>query len=201
MGEEQDKGTFKMDEDVMFELLAQANNIQRGKKNIIEISGSKWRIRPISQRQSVKMLNYDFDIRHWQQELKKSNSVEELKRLNIKIRKAYAKKAAHLVLGRRLWLLPTLFWLTWQRIYNSPEQVSATINTKESLGTNKDFYLANLLSSRQALAHSMEQVGETVEQRMKRGESAESMVEQDGLPKKEDSKSAARSNAPRTTKR
>ena len=56
------------------------------------------------------------------------------------------------------------------------------------ISENKVFYLANLGSSKQALVLSMSQVGEAVEQRIKRGESAENMVEQDGLEKKADSK-------------
>ena len=56
------------------------------------------------------------------------------------------------------------------------------------ISENKIFYLANLGSSKQALVLSMSQVGEAVEQRIKRGESAENMVEQDGLERKADSK-------------
>ena len=93
------------------------------------------------------------------------------------------------------------YTVMWRRIYHSSEAVSATINATEAIGENKVFYLANLGSSKQALVLSMNQVGEAVRQSLQRGESAVSMAEADGLPKKEDSKSPQRSNVPRTTRR
>ena len=108
--------------------------------------------------------------------------------MNGKIRKAYAKKAAHKVLGRFLRWIPFAYSYMWRKIYHSSEQVSATINSSEVIGENKVFFLANLGSSKQALALSMNQVGKAIEQRIKRGESAENMVEQDGLEKSTDSK-------------
>ncbi len=192
-----------MDEQAMLGLLVEANAIQRGKSERVVIDGKVWHIRPTSQKQNLKMLNLDFDIRSWQNELKAENmSRRKAKRLNTKIRKAYAKKAAHKILGKRLWLIPFAFALTWRRIYNESEKVSATINSDEAIGENKNFYLANLGSSKRALVLSTMQVGEAVKQLQERKASAESMLDEDASPKKEeDSKSAARSNARRTTKR
>ena len=133
-------------------------------------------------------LKDDYDILHWQNELKDCKDAKRAKRLNKRIRKTYAKKAAHKVLGMRLRWLPFAFCYMWRKIYHCSEKVSATINATEMISENKVFYLANLGSSKQALVLSMSQVGEAVEQRIKRGESAESMVEQDGLEKKADSK-------------
>ena len=72
---------------------------------------------------------------------------------------------------------------------HSSEKVSATINSTEVIGENKVFFLANLGTSKQALALSMSQVGEAIEQRKKRGESAENMVRKDGSEKRADNKS------------
>ncbi len=192
-----------MDEQAMLCLLVEANAIQRGKSERVVIDGKAWHIRPTSQKQNLKMLNLDFDIRYWQNELKADGvSRRKAKRLNTKIRKAYAKKAAYKVLGKRLWLIPFAFALTWRRIYNESEKVSATINSDEAIGENKNFYLANLGSSKRALVLSTMQVGEAVKQLQERKASAESMLDEDASPKKEeDSKSAARSNARRTTTR
>jgi len=192
-----------MDEQAMLGLLVEANAIQRGKSERVVIDGKVWHIRPTSQKQNLKMLNLDFDIRYWQSELKANGvSRRKAKRLNAKIRRAYAKKAAHKVLGKRLWLIPFAFALTWRRIYNESEKVSATINSDEAVGENKNFYLANLGSSKRALVLSTMQVGEAVRQLQERKASAESMLDEDASPKKEeDSKSAARSNARRTTRR
>jgi len=192
-----------MDEQAMLGLLVEANALQRGRSERVVIDGKVWHIRPTSQKQNLKMLNLDFDIRYWQKELKNDDvSRREAKRLNAKIRKAYAKKAAHKVLGKRLWLIPFAFALTWRRIYNESEKVSATINSDEAIGENKNFYLANLGSSKRALVLSTMQVGEAGRQLQERKASAESMLDEDASPKKEeDSKSAVRSNARRTTRR
>lgn len=204
MAEETEKQPeLTLDEQAMLGLLVEANALQRGAGENIVIDGKVWHIRPTSQRQNLKMLNLDFDIRYWQNELKEDGiSRRKAKRLNAKIRKAYAKKAAHKVLGKRLWLIPGAFIFMWRRIYNESEKVSATLNSEEAIGENKNFYLANLGSSKRALVLSTMQVGEAVRQLQERKASAESMLDEDASPKKEeDSKLAARSKHRPTTKR
>lgn len=175
-----------LDEQAMLGLLVEANALQRGAGEMIVIDGKTWHVRPTSQRQNLKMLNLDFDIRYWQNELKEDGlSRRKAKRLNAKIRKAYAKKAAHKVLGKRLWLIPGMFPYMWRRIYNESEKVSATLNSEEAIGENKNFYLANLGSSKRALVLSTMQVGEAVKQLQERKASATSMLDEDASPKKE----------------
>lgn len=183
-----------MDEQAMLGLLVEANALQRGASNEIVIDGKVWHIRPTSQRQNLRMLNLDVDILYWQNELKDANiGRRKAKRLNGKIRKAYAKKAAHKVLGKGLWLVPGMMAYMWRRVYNASEKVSATINSEEAVGANKDFYLANLGSSRRALVLSTMQVGNAVKQLQERKASAESMLDEDASPKKaEDNKSPRR---------
>ena len=187
--EKQEEKDFTMDEAAMERLLSEADFVRQGRSVIVEIEGKKWHMRPTSQAQNQIMANLDFDIMYWQKALKEGNlSRRKAKRISTKIRKAYAKKAAHKILGLRLRWMPLLFMILWRRIYHMSEAVSATINATEAIGENKVFYLANLGSSKQALVLSMTQVGESVRQRMRRGESAASMVEKDGSPAKEDSK-------------
>ncbi|MBD5367250.1 MAG: hypothetical protein HDR82_09700 [Bacteroides sp.] len=177
-----------LDEQAMLSLLAEANALQRGKGQKIVIDGKVWHVRPTSQRQNLKMLNLDYDVLYWQNELKAEGiSRRKAKRLNARIRKAYAKKAAYRVLGRWRWLIPFAFALTWRRIYNASEQVSGTINSEEALmSENQVFYLANLGSSKQALGRSTIQVGNAVKQMQERKASAESMLDEDALPKREE---------------
>ena len=179
---------FSMDEEAMIRLLSEADIIRKSNGITLTIDGKIWHIRPTSQAQNNIMLGLDYDVLHWQKELKDVKTAKEAKMINTKIRKAYAKKAAHKVLGKVLRWVPFAYAYMWRRIYHSTEAVSATINATEAIGENKVFYLANLGSSKQALVLSMNQVGEAVGQRIKRGESAENMVEQDGLPKKAVSK-------------
>lgn len=201
MAEEKEETKFSMDEEAIERLLTEAQFVRRGRNIIVTIDGKAWHIRPTSQAQNQKMADMDFDVMYWQRQLKEAQTAKRAKRLNAKIRKAYARKAAHKVLGMWLRWVPFLYAIMWRRIYNSSEAVSATINATEAIGENKVFYLANLGSSKQALVLSMNQVGEAIEQRTKRGESAESMVKKDALPKKEDSRSEVPSKAPRTTRK
>lgn len=203
---EEDKNNepeLSLDEQAMLGLLVEANALQRGISNKIIIDGKAWHLRTTSQRQNLKMLNHDVDVLYWQNALKAENvSRRRAKRLNARIRKAYAKKAAHKILGKWLWLIPGLFALTWRRVYNASEKVSATINAEEVIGANKDFYIANLGSSKRALGLSTIPVGNAVKQLQERKASAESMLDEDASPKREeDNKSAARSNARRTMRK
>lgn len=190
-----------MDEEAIERLLTEAQFVRQGRSILATIDGKTWHIRPTSQAQNQKMANMDFDVMYWQRQLKEAQKAKIAKRLSTKIRKIYAKKAAHKVLGMWLRWIPFLYSIMWRRIYNCSEAVSATINATEAIGENKVFYLANLGSSKQALMLSMNQVGKAIEQRIKRGESAENMAKKDASPKKEDSKSEAHSYARRTTKK
>lgn len=201
MAEEKEETKFSMDEEAIERLLTEAQFVRRGRNILVAIDGKTWHIRPTSQAQNQIMSDMDFDVMYWQRQLKEAQDSKTAKRLNAKIRKVYAKKAAHKVLGLRLRWVPFLYAIMWRRIYNSSEAVSATINATEAIGENKVFYLANLGSSKQTLVLSTNQVGEVIEQRTKRGESAESMVRKDALPKKEDSRSEVPSKVPRTTRK
>lgn len=191
-----------LDEEAQVRLLVEANAIQRGTlADTIEVDGKRWHLRPMGERQLQLIENLDYDILYWQRKLKEAQTSRKAKRLNGKIHKAFAKKAAHRILGKRLWLVPGLYALMWRRLYYSSARITATVNASEGVSENKVFSLANWGSSKQVLARSMPTVGEAVKERTLRGESAESMVERDGLPKKEDSRSEARSGARRTTRR
>lgn len=191
MAEENTKSVpeLSIDEEAQMRLLVEANAIQRGTlADSLEIGGKIWRLRPMAEKQLEKMENLDYDVMYWQNAQKDAKSVRVIKRLNKKIHKAFAKKAAHKVLGKRLWLVPFLFPYMWRRLYHCDVRVVATINATEIASENKVFSLANWGSSKQVLVRSMALVGETVKQRMQRTESAESMVVMDNLPKKEGSK-------------
>lgn len=191
MAEENTKSIpeLSIDEEAQMRLLVEANAIQRGKLNeYLEIGGKVWRLRPMAEKQLEKIENIGYDVMAWQNAQKEAKSAREIKRLNKKIHKAFAKKAAHKILGRRLWLVPFLFPYMWRRLYHCSAKVIATINATEIASEDKVFSLANWGSLKQVFVRSMALVGESVKQRTQRMESAESMVVQDGLPKKEGSK-------------
>lgn len=206
MEEEKDKGKepeLAVDEQAMLQMLVEANALERGGiRDRLVIDGKAWKMRATSKWQNKAMHNHDIDILNWQIEQKNGASRKHHKELNGKIQKAFCKKAAHCVLGKRLWLVPFAFLLTWLRIYNASERVSGTINAWFTYSQNRSFYFANWGSSKEALARYMTSVGNAVKQMQEREASAESMLDEDASPKKEeDSKSARPSKARGTTRR
>lgn len=177
-----------VDEQAMLQMLVEANALERGGiSDRLVIDGKVWKMRPTSKWQNKAMLNHDIDIMYWQRGQKKEGlSRRKYKRLNAKIQRAYAKKAAHRVLGKRLWLMPLAFLLTWLRLYNCSEKVTATINSQNAMGENQSFYLANLGSSKRALVLSTMQVGNAVKQKQEREASATSMLDEDASPKSQE---------------
>lgn len=175
-----------VDEQAMLQMLAEANALERGEVvDRLVINGKTWNMHPTSKWQNKAIHNHDIDILNWQNKQKNSASRRLHKRLNAKIQKAFCKKAAHCVLGRWGWLIPFAFLLTWLRIYNSPENVSSTINSWFTFSRNRSFYLANWGSSKQGLALYMTPVGESVKLMREREVSAQSMLDEDASPKKE----------------
>ena len=181
-----EENKLSYDEEKMLDLAVKANAIERNKRIEITIGDKKRKLRRISQRQDALITNLDYDAMYYQQKIQDEKlSHRQVKRYNKKFRQVSAKKAAHYVLGKYLWLIPFVFAFTWRRIYNENEEVSATINSSQIVGGNdKDFYLANLGCSKYRLALSTKQVGESVKQMQERKESAESMLDEDALPKK-----------------
>lgn len=188
----------------MLRMARQANAVSRKKGSTIEILGKTWTLRPINMKQGKLISDLSFDAVAIQEQVQKEGlSARKMKRLNGRLRRLAAKMAAHYVVGyKRLWW-PFYYAYMWRKIYNQPEEVSATINLqKNAEGDERNFYLANLECLKLQLVLSMRQVGESVKQMQERKESAESMLDEDALPKKEeDYKSGARSKHHRTTKR
>lgn len=204
MAEESTNKKTELSEEEMLRMARQANAASRKEATIIEINGKKWSLRPINMKQGKLISDLSFDAVAIQEELQKEGlSARKMKRLNGRLRKLGAKMAAHYIVGmkRRLW--PFYYAYMWRKLYNESEEVSATINLQRNAeGQERNFYLANLECLKFQLVLSMRQVGESVKQKQEREESAENMLDEDALPKKEEgSKYPARSKRPRTTKR
>ena len=204
MKEESTKSAGELNDAEMLRMAREANAINRKLGTSIEILGNRWPLRPISMKQGKLISDLSFEAVAIQEEVQKEGlSARKMKRLNGRLRKLGAKMAAHYVVGMRRRWWPFYYTYMWRKIYNQPEEVSATINLqKNAEGEERNFYLANLECLKLQLVLSMRQVGESVKQMQERKESAESMLDEDALPKKaEDSKSGVRSKRPRTTKR
>lgn len=195
---EEDYNSLSLDEQAMLDLAVKANAIKRGLNTIITVQGRQWTLRPMSSKQAERWSNLDFDVKFWQKELKESQSRRKAKRLNAKIRRAYARKAGCRWMGR-WWFVPGAAWLAWRWLYHfHSEEVTATINTVTELGGEANFSLANLGCSKRQLVRSTTQVGSVYEEMQRRKQSAEGMIAEDASETKEDSKSETRSSKART---
>lgn len=144
-----------------------------------------WKLNPITMRQAAKITNMDYDMLYWEREVEKGVSAKRAKSIMRKMRQVSAKTAAIYTIGRKYQWVPFLYAYRWRRIYRMTEDVSAVINTA-SVTQDKDFFSANSEVIKYRLALSMRGVGESVKEMLKRKESAESMLDEDALPKKEE---------------
>lgn len=198
---EEDYNNLTLDEQAMLDLAVKANAIKRGLNTIITVQCRQWKLRPMSSKQAERWSNLDFDVKFWQKELKETQSRRKAKRLNAKIRRAYARKAACRWMGR-WWFVPGFAWLAWRWLYHfHSEEVTATINTVAELGGDANFYLANLGCSKRQLVRSTTQVGSVYEDMQERKQSADGMITEDVSATKEDSKSDVHSPKARTMKK
>lgn len=197
---EEDINNLSLDEQAMLELAVKANAVKRGLKTVITAAGKQWTLRPMSLKQAERISNIDFDIKYWQSQFQAPLSRRKAKRLNSRIRRAYARRAAARWLGR-WWFVPGVAWLGWHYLYLQSEEVSATINTIGEIGGEANFYSANLGCSKHQLVRSTMQVGDVYEDLQKRKQSADAMTEEDASKIREDSKSDAPSPKARTTRR
>lgn len=184
---EEDFNNLSLDEQSMLELAVKANAAKRGLKTIITAAGKQWTLRPMSSKQAERISNIDYDIKFWQSLFHSPLSRRKAKRLNSKIRKAYARRAAARWLGR-WWFVPGVAWFGWHYLYFQSEEVTATINTIGELGGEANFYSANLGCSKRQLVRSTMQVGNAYEDLQKRKKSADGMIAEDVSKTKEDNK-------------
>lgn len=180
--------TNKKDSTSIHEQMARiGNDIERGTPKEITIAGRKWKLRPISMRQSAKIANLAFDALNIQREQKQGTTPKRARKLNERLRRIPAKQAAHIVLGRWLWLIPFAHAWMWRKIYNMPEETCAMINATHAVqGEDRDFFMVNLQNIKQLLALSTMQVGESEKQMEERKANADGMVEKDASKTEEE---------------
>lgn len=186
----------------VFDMSVKANEINRGFSKSIAILGKEYSLRTISTHIAVRITNLSYDALYLERQAKKEGvSLADAKRINTKIRQIPAKIAAYYNLGRWAYI-PFVHAIWWRILFNRSEEVSARINAEATLRDEGNFFLANSEVIKRLLVLSMIPVGESVKQMLERKESAESMLDEDASPKKEeDNKSQAPSRAARTTKR
>ena len=168
-------------------LREEVEKIKRGEPLKIVIGGKSYTLYPVSMMGDAKVGRLAYDALFYERELKREDiSQRRAKKIYTKMRQVPAKMAAHYKLGRWSYRIPFLYAIYWRKLWHRSEEVSATINAKCATGEAKDFFLANSEVIKYLLALSMRGVGESVKQMLERKESAESMLDEDASPKKEE---------------
>nr|DAH21456.1 MAG TPA: hypothetical protein [Bacteriophage sp.] len=169
-------------------MVGTANDIIKGRSTEIEIGGKRWKLRRISNAQAAKIGEYAQEARQIQAEQKREGlSERKQKRLYKRFRQIPAKIAARYILGLRRCWIPFATAYMWRRLWFASEELSMTININKTLQREEEsFFTANLEVISYLLALSMKQVGDVAKQWLERKESAENMLDEDALPKKEE---------------
>jgi hypothetical protein len=164
------------------------NKIQTANPQTIAVGGKVYKVKQIRKFARRKINELNAELYWWQQKNKQGISLKEAKRVNSKLYTLHAKTAAYYILG--LWaVIPLVYWLTWHWLmYRSDEEIMS-INAAGTSGDKQiAFFLADCQITSSLLVQSMSVVGESVKNWQKRKESAESMLDEDALPKKEEAK-------------
>lgn len=152
----------------------------------------------------IKRKIYDLELEALilEREAKGEIKLRRAQKIAKKLRTLHSKTAAYYILGLKALFVPFLFAIYWRILDCRTSEHTLRINAAGAQGESVNFFYANWQITKAQLALSTKLVGDGIKQYQERMESAESMLDEDALPKKaEDDKSAASLKARRTTKK
>lgn len=177
-----------MDNKALEELLVGADKVQSGAPCTIEVQGKKYKVKQISQKAELRIRNLEKEVLVLEREAKGEITLKRAKQIDKKIYTLHSKTAAYYLLGNWALFVPFLWALTWRWLFRKTNEVTFKINDAGANNKDVNFLLANWQVTKARLALSTMLVGNGIKQYQERMESAESMLEEDALPKKEDNK-------------
>jgi hypothetical protein len=178
-----------MDNRAIEEMLAEnAREVQLGAPCTIEVQGKKFRVKQITQKVGLKIANLEKEALILEREAKQEITLKRAKMIDKKMYTLHSKTAAYYLLGNWALFVPFLWALTWRWLFRQTNEVTFEINNVGANNKDINFFLANWQITKARLALSMMQVGNGIKQWQERMESAESMLDEDALPKKADNK-------------
>lgn len=182
-------------------ILQQKERITSGAPCTVTANGRTYKVKQFGTWVRTKVYNLALEAKFLEHQAQEEMSLRKAQKLNRKLRAIPAKQAAYLLLGNWAMIKP-LYAIKWRILEKRTSEETFAIN---NAGLNDDdigFFLLGFKIIKDQLAVFTRMVGETVEQKQKRQESAESMLDEDALPKKEEeSKSEAPLKKARTKKR
>ena len=170
------------------ELSAGADKVQSGAPCIIEVRGKRYKVKQVSQDVELKIRNLEKEVLMLEREAKGEITLKRAKQIDKKIYTLHSKTAAYYLLGNWALSVPFLWALTWRWLFRKTNEVTFKINDAGANNKDVNFLLANWQVTKARLALSTMLVGNGIKQYQERMESAENMLDEDALPKKEDNK-------------
>ena len=162
--------------------------IQSGAPCVIEVNGKEYKVKQISQKVAYKISCLEKEIYLLSEEADKETSLSRANAIDKKMYTLHSKTAAYYLLGNWALFIPFLWSLTWRWLFRQTNEVTFGINNAGANHKDINFFLANWQITKARLALSTMLVGNGIKQQQERMESAESMLVEDALPKKEDNK-------------
>lgn len=182
-------------------ILQQKERITQGAPCNVVANGRTYKVKQFGNWVRTKIHNLALEAKFIEQQTQEAMSLEKAQKLNRRLRAIPAKQAAYLLLGNWAMIKP-LYAIKWRLLEMRTCEETFAIN---NAGLNDDdlgFFLLGFKIIKSQLEAFTKMVTESAEQKQSRQESAESMLDEDALPKSpEDSKSEARSRKAPTKKR
>ena len=162
--------------------------MQSGAPCVIEVQGRRFKVRQITQKVGLKISNLEKEVLVLEREAKGEINLKRAKAIDKKMYTLHSKTAAYYLLGNWALFVPFLWASTWRWLFRMTNEVTFKINDAGANNKDVNFLLANCQVTKARLALSTMLVGNGIKQYQERMESAENMLEEDALPKKEDNK-------------
>ena len=177
-----------MDKTAIEDMTRGSEKVRKATPTIIEVQGKRYKVRQVSMRAKYKIKNLESEVLALEREAKGEITLKRAKQINKKLYSLHSKTAAYYLLGNLAFVVPFLWSLTWRWLNHKTSEVTFAINNAGSSNDDVNFFFANWQITKVQLALSTRLVGEGIKQYQERMESAENMLVEDALPKKQDNK-------------
>lgn len=183
------------------DILQQKERIASGAPCTVVANGQSYKVKQFSTWVRTKVHNLALEAKFLEHQAQEAMSLKKAQKLNRRLRAIPAKQSAYLLLGNWAMIKP-LYAIKWRMLEKRTSEETFAINNAGLNDKDLAFFLLGFKIIKDQLAVFTKMVGESVGQKQKRQESAESMLDEDALPKSaEDSKSDAPLRKARTRKK
>jgi hypothetical protein len=167
-------------------LLSKERAIRTESPYSIKVGSKSYTIKSISNAVRRRINDLEIEAYSLEEASKEKMSLRQAKRISNKIRTLHSRTAAYYLLGNWAIFLPPVYWVVWRWLDLQDSEHTFKINEAGINAPEVGFFLANWQITKTQLALSMSLVGKGIKHYQERLESAENMLEEDALPKRED---------------